>query len=218
MINVGTRHIQGGFSSKYLYVTGKPVIAPRDDDIVFEAGVMNGRDTASFAKYAKEVVAFEPSPRNYVIADNNLRRFSNVELVNQGLWYEKDELDVLLGDDRDDDGFLEPDRNSGVSSDSIKVDTIDSFSETIELGQPNFVKVEAEGAELEVLRGLGELRPRDIVVNVGEERSGRPTGTEVMELLQPMGYELVIIKRGHILFFTQREVDHSGFRRESTVL
>lgn len=41
---------------------------------------------------------------------------------------------------------------------------------------------------------------------------GLPVGKQVMELLQPKGYHLVGMKKGHILFFTKQDPSHCAFR------
>jgi len=69
-------------------------ITPTASDTVIEAGVHRGRDTASFAKLAKQVIAFEPSPRNYKKAKDKLDSFDNVTLINEGLWNEPDHLEI----------------------------------------------------------------------------------------------------------------------------
>jgi FkbM family methyltransferase len=181
-------------------------IAPRGSEIVVEAGVHHGRDTAMFAKLAKEVIAFEPSPRNYENAESNLRRFRNIQLINKGLWNESDLLTIRYGKKRGDDGFLQPDSEEiSKTTIEIEVDTLQSFVNELGLHRVDFLKIEAEGAEPEVLQGLGDLRPRVIVVNAGPERDGQPVFTEIFRILEPKGYGLVAMK-GDTLFFTK----HSG--------
>jgi FkbM family methyltransferase len=192
----------------------------RGGGIVIEAGVFAGKDTASYAKLGHRVFAFEPSPRNYEKASNNLRRFNNVELVNAGLWSHPSELEIQFGESGDDDGFLEPDNPKSDSHDDesilVRVDTIENFVSELNIDptEIELIKIEAEGAEPEILEGLGKIRPKHVVVNGGEERDGKPTGLAVTKKLQPLGYELVGIKKGHILFFTQRPIGHSAFRNE----
>jgi FkbM family methyltransferase len=163
---------------------------------------------------AKQVFAFEPSPRNYKKAKDNLESFDNVTLINEGLWNEPDHLEIKYGVSGGDDGFLEPDNGEGPEpvSENIPVNTVENYVEELDIDEVNFLKIEAEGAEPEIIQGIGNLEIRNIAVNCGEERGGEPTGEEVMQLLQTLGYELVGMKRGHILFFTLDEVPHSAFR------
>lgn len=206
--------IEVGYRSKYVYNGIHHKVVPRTSDTVVEAGVAQGRDTATFGKLANRVIGFEPSPRNYTKSKNNLKEFGNVDIINKGLWNKQDELEIRYGESDGDDGFLRPDNDSGESVENIPVNALEAYSEQLGIDQIDFLKIEAEGAEPEIIEGIEELRPRNIVVNAGEERDGQPTGVEVMELLQPMGYKLVGMKRGHILFFTLEDVGHAAFRSE----
>ncbi|WP_122090150.1 FkbM family methyltransferase [Halalkalicoccus subterraneus] len=203
-----------GYRDKYIYTDSVVDVAPGPSDVVVETGVYHGKHTAMYAKLAERVIAFEPSPRNHAIAERNLERFDNVELVNRGLWNEEDELEIRYGDGGGDDGFLDPDTGSGSAGDHVPVHTLEDYIERSNVDGVDFLKVEAEGAEPEIIDGMGELRIENVVVNAGEEREGKPTGREVTELLQPKGYTLVGMKRGHILFFTLKPVPHAAFRNE----
>jgi len=209
-----------GLQTKYLSFNDQIMPNREGGGIVIEAGVYAGNDTASYAKLGHRVFAFEPSPRNYEKASINLRRFSNVELINAGLWSHPSELEIQLGESGYDDGFLEPDNPLSGSHDEesifIRVDTIENFVSELNINpkEIELIKIEAEGAEPEILEGLGKIRPKHVVVNGDEERDGNPTGLAVAEILQPLGYELVGMTKGHILFFTQRPIASSAFRNE----
>jgi FkbM family methyltransferase len=210
-----------GLQTKYLDFDSRimPNATDSNERIVLEAGVYDGRDTATFAKLSDRVFAFEPSPRNYQKASVNLRKFDNIELINAGLWSHPSELEIQFGEHGADDGFLQPDVPRSEQHDDesviIRVDTIENFvSElNIEPTEIELIKIEAEGAEPEILKGLGSIRPTHIVINADEERDGKPTGLAVAKKLQPLGYELVGIKNGCMLFFTQRQI-RSAFRNE----
>lgn len=211
-VNYRSRTVRFGYRDKYIYNDVSSNILPKSTEIVVEAGVHEGKDTAMFGKLADQVVAFEPSPRNHSIAKKNLSRFDNIRLINEGLWNEKDEIEIRYGANGGEDGFLEPDFDTGKVGEAIPVNTLEKYVEQLDIGSVDFLKIEAEGAEPEIVEGLGELDIENIVINADEERDGEPTGKEVMELLQPKGYNLVAIKRGHILFFTSNPVTHRAFQ------
>lgn len=201
-----------GYRSKYVYNGVSYKVAPKEGDVVVEAGVYKGRDTASFAKIAEKVVGFEPSLRNYKKAVKNVGHFDNVSLINEGLWKEEDELRILQNESSGDDGFLEPDGDSATGGEYVRVNKLKNYLEEMKIEEVNFLKIEVEGAEPEVIKGMGNIRPRNVVINAGEERSKKPTGKKVTKKLQKMGYNLVAVKMGHILFFTQEDVSHCAFR------
>lgn len=194
---------------KYTYVQNYPgirgddesVVIPRPSDTVVEVGVWNGYDTATFAKLSNHVIGFEPSPRNYAMAQKNLNDFENITLVNKGLWDSNNQLQIQYGEESSDDGFLHPDK--GEKKDSVKVEAVrlDEYLSKRGVDEVDFLKVEAEGAEPEVLKGIGDLQIDNIVVGATAERDGNAVGKEVLEILQSKGYKLVGITRGHLMHF-----------------
>jgi FkbM family methyltransferase len=195
-----------GYRSTYLHLSGPSFrgvdVVPQPSDIVVEAGVHEGRDTAMFAKMADYVIGFEPSPRNYAAAQNNLRRFSNVKLINEGLWNEESQLEVQYGEMTGDDGFLQTDSKKVGEGGTVPVNTLEHYMNTLDIDNVDFLKVEAEGAEPEILEGMGDLRPKKIVVNGAAERDGEPTAPDVIAELKPLGYNLEGVTYGRNLFFT----------------
>lgn len=195
-----------GYRSTYLHLSGPSFrgvdVVPKSSDIVVEAGVHEGRDTAMFAKMASHVIGFEPSPRNYSIVKDNLRRFSNVTLINEGLWNEESQLEVQYGEMTGDDGFLRPDSQNIGEGGTVPVNTLNYYMDALDIDNIDFLKVEAEGAEPEIVEGLGDLRPKKIVVNGAAERDGEPTAPDVITELKPLGYNLEGVIFGRNLFFT----------------
>jgi FkbM family methyltransferase len=151
--------------------------------------------TGVAADLCDQVIAVEPSPRNFSYLQRNIRR-SDVSIHNVGIWEETGEIDLQMGSDTTDDGFLPPD--SGLDH-SLKIQAyrIDDFISSVRGGrfggdesetppQIDFLKVEAEGAEPEVLRGLGKLDIPKIVVLCTAERNGVSPTTEVSNILRVM--------------------------------
>lgn len=204
-----------GYRDKYIYCRAPPKVVPEPTDTVVEAGVHHGHDTAMFGKLADQVIGFEPSPRNYKSAEKNLRRFSNITLINAGLWNETGEMEIQYGNGTGDDGFLDPDSKGEEVNITVPVTTIKDYVQEESLSEINFLKIEAEGAEPEIIDGIGDLRPEKIVVNADEERDGKSPGREIMNRLQSEGYNLVAMTLGCVLFFVLDTEYHYAFRKES---
>jgi len=117
---------------KYININSQPKVTPSAGDTVIEAGVCRGLDTAMFAKLADRVIGFEPSPRNYDVAQHNLNRFGNVELVNSGLWNEADTLEIQYGESGSEDGFITPDSGLNKTGGKVPVNTLTHYVEALE--------------------------------------------------------------------------------------
>jgi FkbM family methyltransferase len=211
-VGIGEQHLRVGYRNKYIYRAGGPVVAPEAGDTVVEAGAFHGRDTATFAKLADRVIGFEPSPRNCRVAKANLHHFGNVDIYEEGLWNESAELTIKQGASAGDDGFFEPDDGGRGGEATVPVNRLDERMAELDVDRVDFLKVEAEGAEPEVLEGIGDLDIPKIVVNADEERDGDSPAREVFELLSERGYYLVGMTLGCVLFFTTDADYHYAFR------
>ena len=98
---------------------------------------------------------------------------------------------------------------SDGSESSIRVPDSGSYEQTevevrrldsILYEEPDWVKVEAEGSEPEVLMGLGEMRPDRIVVNVSAERDGKSPYIHCDGILSGMGYDTELKEDTEMLF------------------
>jgi len=196
-----------GMRNKYILHDRKYSVKPKKNDTVIEAGVYHGKDTAIFAKLAENVIGFEPSPRNLKIARRNLSKFNNIKLQNSGLWFENDDININYAANPSDDGILKTDSKTVHRTKSIQVYSLEDFATKNNISKIDFLKVEAEGAEPEIIKGLGNLDVRDIVINAGAERNSKSPGKEIIELLYSKGYNLVGVKEGRILFFTSEPIN-----------
>jgi FkbM family methyltransferase len=147
VIEVGINHesfLIGGRDRGYITSDVKP----ESSDTVIDIGAYRGRDTATFAKSAEKVIAYEPSPRNYDIAQENISRFSNVVVKNKGVWKEEGQLKIKYGRSPGDDGFLEPDSDRIETKETeIPVNTLEEHIKDLCIESVDFPKIEPEGAE-----------------------------------------------------------------------
>ena len=129
----------------------------RQGDCVWDVGANIGYYTKLFSERVGElgkVFAFEPSPVNFVRLTSACSAFGNVTLLPCGLGKVDDKLRFQQG--IDDLGATS--RIVEAESEGILVD-IRSGTSLINGGEaplPNAIKIDVEGFEYEVLKGLGE--------------------------------------------------------------
>jgi hypothetical protein len=58
-------------------------------------------------------------------------------------------------------------------------------------GRKCFLKIEAEGFEIEVIQGFGSFRPQVISVDVSPERFGESPLSSIQKSLTEMGYKCI---------------------------
>ncbi len=112
-----------------------------------------------------------------------MQKYSNVEIVPLGASDENGKKTFYLSSEDADSSFVKPSNITGkLEIDAIRLDT---WMEQNDKDHIDFLKVEAEGAELEVLKGLGNKirQVKKISVDGGPEREGMPTNKMVAKYL-----------------------------------
>jgi FkbM family methyltransferase len=144
------------------------------------------------------VVAFEPSPRERekLLRNLALNAYTNVEVKDCALAESagEQELIVVGGINTGCNSLRRPNVTEPTSSVAVRVEALDGFLAEHPLPPVDFIKLDAEGAELDILKGAAMLlgsRPRPVIQCELEEVRTRPWGYhpgEVVALLDTMGY------------------------------
>lgn len=138
-------------------------------NLIFDIGAYDGHKTAAFIEISKKVICCEPDPLNYQILRTRFRKNKNVVILNKAVFningysdllraYEGSAFNTLKENWKN---ILEKDDCRRWNEDltfhdelALKVETVtlDTVIETY--GIPDFIKLDVEGAELEVMEGL----------------------------------------------------------------
>ena len=123
-------------------------------DIVYDVGANRGFYTKLFLSKAVngKIFAFEPIPSNYESIKKLKLADGNLNIIALALGSSKGKVSMSIGSD---DLQATSHINTANSADDIEVDvdTIDNF--TLENNAtPNVIKIDVEGYELEVLKGM----------------------------------------------------------------
>jgi FkbM family methyltransferase len=134
----------------------------RRDYVCFDVGAYLGYYTLLCARYARQVVAFEPLPANLAALRRNVRRnrLANVRVCGLAIGAAKGI--VQLRAHQGADSMASAFRTEGACTVEAPATDLDSFCAENALS-PDLVKIDVEGGEAEVLRGmervLAEKRP-----------------------------------------------------------
>lgn len=191
------RYIRGTYSKRDVAIL-EQVIKP--GDIVFDIGAHVGYITllASHLVATGRVLAFEPSPLNLAYLTRHIRinHLTNVEVfpIAIGLREGQSSFDMTgFGTGR---GRLSAD--TANDQPQVQVNALDELYDQGRLPDPNFIKMDIEGAEGDALRGaakmLARCRPTILLAVHGEA-----VRQDCESLLRGLGYELSRIQPMTIL-------------------
>ncbi|WP_415280892.1 FkbM family methyltransferase [Candidatus Nitrososphaera sp. FF02] len=177
---------------------------PRQGATVVDIGAHMGRYTIIGSKRVGpngKVVAIEAHAGNFRLLDSNieLNRLSNVVAINSAVYSRKTSLKLYLPDE--DQGYtMHHSVMAGYLSTkyrdveqkyaSVKADTLDNLLSSAGIESVNWIKIDVEGAELEVLKGACDTLRRNNDITLLIEVHGQETYEPVLALLKLHDFEL----------------------------
>ncbi|MCB2112873.1 MAG: FkbM family methyltransferase [Parvularculaceae bacterium] len=168
------------------YGVGRHVILG-PESIVIDVGANAGEFAHVCARSGAEIFCFEPDPEVFSCLMKNAGPLSRAHLFDDVVWKEGGAIEFALAPARAD---------SSVFADGPKISrratTIESFARTHGLTRIDLVKCDAEGAEPEVLEGIGAAFSlvRAVALDTGAERRGARTNIECAEILRQKGFRV----------------------------
>lgn len=158
------------------------------EDVVADIGANIGLYTLLFSRHAKKVCAFEPSPTAFKRLRKATKNLPNVELHNVGIFSRQDKLKLYYARPGDPMGSMMYPRSPTFVEVSVK--PLKDFNEPF-----TWAKVDVEGAEIEVLKGM---RPTKAVLEVarGILRDYQDGIVPFFKQIEEMGYLIFFIVEG----------------------
>lgn len=162
------------------------------DDTVIDVGAYVG----TFTQYAVErgascVVAVDPSAQVYDSLYTNTEEYGNVTVIPKAAWSERDTIDLQLSLHPHQNSVIEPDEFDLEETIKVDADTVPNIAQDVGISEIDFLKIEAEGVEPEILLATlaDEITVEKIVINAGYERYGESTAERVTDLLDRYDYQ-----------------------------
>jgi FkbM family methyltransferase len=138
----------------------------KPDDLVFDVGANIGNRVESFLEIGCKVIAVEPQQECIKIL--NAKFGSRIKIIEKGLGAIEEEKTFYIADVNTISSFSEEwinsvkesrfNRNTWSEQRKIQLTTLDQLIK--QFGTPAFCKIDVEGYELEVLKGLTTIIPR----------------------------------------------------------
>lgn len=134
--------------------------------VVFDIGANKGEYTKLISNIINnaQIFSFEPHPKTFNVLKNNCQNNSNITLFNCALSSEKGKLELF--DYKSKDGsshaslsseIFSTVHNSEITSHQVDVSTVDSICKENNVKFIDFLKIDVEGYELDVLKGTNKM-------------------------------------------------------------
>lgn len=157
------------------------------ESVVLDIGANAGEFAHVCARYHARVFCFEPDPQVYACLQRNIADLSTASAHDAVIWKTDGEIDFALAPERAD---------SSVFANGPRIPrravTIETFARDQGLARIDLVKCDAEGAEPEVLEGIGGAWPlvRAVALDTGAERQGARTHSACRAILERNGFHV----------------------------
>jgi FkbM family methyltransferase len=188
---------------------------PNEGDVVVDVGAHIGQYTILASRHVGltgQVISIEPEPRNFEILKRNisLNQLHNVKPVACAAYSSHTKTKLFLPEEESGRTIYNTviKERAGTNGRYVEVDaaTLDSILESVVgVSKVNWIKIDVEGAELEVLRGTCNILAESNKVRVLVEIHSVSLYKDVSEYLKSLKFRIIYEKRnelgnwGHIL-------------------
>jgi FkbM family methyltransferase len=159
-------------------------------DVVFEVGAYIGGFTRYAAESASLVVAIDPNSKVSNCLEFNTREFNCVDVIPKPVWSEEKEVELNLSEFPNENSLLTPDVGEKDEKISFTATTISKLAKKRDVEVIDYLKIEAEGVEPEILDSVlkSDVRVRKIAIDTTQEREGESTTADIVEILEKSNY------------------------------
>lgn len=185
---------------------------PKQGDIIIDGGAFLGH----FSLFASvlvgdkgKIIAFEPDRKNFMKLKENLKlnNVKNVVAINKGLWGENTTLEFDETSTSSSSLFFDKDRPSDQIK-KVPVVRLDDELEKMGITKVNFIKLDVEGAEIEVIKSSEKtLKNNDVNLAIASYHTinGEKTAVKLEKILSKMGYKVKISPGPEIITYARRD-------------
>jgi len=175
-----------------------------ENSIVLDIGANIGLHSIYFSGLVKEgcVLAFEPSLETFCLLANNVAHISNIVPINLAVSDKGKIADFFHTSDNAYSSLMDTKRKEVVSVIKVPCMTVDDVVSGLCLDRVDFVKIDVEGMEFSVLRGMAEVisNHRPVIfceIYKGTHSNQRPD--ETVRYLLERGYSAHVIYDGKLV-------------------
>lgn len=156
------------------------------ENTLIDVGANIGNHSLYFSKYFKKIIAFEPQKDLFELLKIN-SNLKNIDIYNFGLSDKVGKSNIYYDMNNRGGGSIES-KNLNLKSEQIDLQVFDQIFHDKEF---SFVKIDVEGHELSVLKGMNKSIEKNKPIIAFEGKSG--TTDSVISFLEKNGYSKFLV-------------------------
>lgn len=172
-------------------------LKPRREDVFVDIGAHIGKYTLQVAKIVKDeglVIAIEPNPKTYQILRRNIKlnNFKNIIALNIVAWSCSCKLKLYISHKKSAISSVKFKRNNYIY---VHAEALDDILDELKVRCIHWIKIDAEGAEYEILRGMERvlLRWKPRIITAVRKKDMQA----IKRFLNKIGYKTISIPISH---------------------
>lgn len=166
-------------------------VTVKKNDIIVDVGAYIGTLAFCFAEKSGIFISIDPMASVSNHLKYNTQSYPNVITVPKAAWTKKTELEINQSSLPNENSVLQPDQRDSNSSFSVDADTVPNIVKNLGIEHVDYLKIEAEGVEIEILEAAlaDEIEIEKIAVDASAERDGSDVIDEVGAILESYNYD-----------------------------
>jgi FkbM family methyltransferase len=166
-------------------------VTVKKNDIIVDVGAYIGTLAFCFAEKSGIFISIDPMASVSNHLKYNTQSYPNVITVPKAAWTKKTELEINQSSLPNENSVLGPDQRDSNSSFSVDADTVPNIVKNLGIEHVDYLKIEAEGVEIEILEAAlaDEIEIEKIAVDASAERDGSDVIDEVGAIFESYNYD-----------------------------
>jgi FkbM family methyltransferase len=182
----------------------------KEDSIVLDIGANIGLHSLSFAELAPSgcVVAFEPSLATFELLVKNVNGKSNISPVNLAITDTGGILDFFQASDNAYSSLVDTKRKGIVKVSKVPCMKTDDVVDALQLRRVDFIKIDVEGLEHNVLKGMEKVIAKYhpvIFCEIYQGKASNPEPDVTVRYLLDREYSAYVMRDGKIVEYQKHE-------------
>lgn len=197
----------GEFEKKEMELCSEYIL---DQCIVLDIGANIGLHSIYFSELAKQgkIISLEPSLTTFDLLVNNVAGIPNIVPLNIAASGSGGIADFFDASDNAYSSLIDTKRKEIIGINRVPCMKIDDLVSSLELCAVDFVKIDVEGMEYEVLRGMLDVISKYKPVIFCEIYKGKHSNQkpdETVSLLIQNGYQALVVRKGELVEYQKHD-------------